>query len=281
MAKARQAAGRRMTSAFGKAILFGELTSADIAALAQSRRKPIVILPMGATEAHGQHLPVWTDSITPYELAKRVSARTGALVLPPLNYGFCYTLRPWSGTLSLRSETFAANIRDITRELVRNGFDRILYMNGHGANATIAGHVLKELADEFNGAPVIGGAGKGARMHGAHKGKAGTCPSFTACVVSWWNISELDKVCGETGHADENEESMVMALTGWKKRPSVQAKSQRYFGRVMPMPKDQFTSYGYAGKVGHGSIERGRKMEKIIVDKLVELVEAGLLLKED
>jgi len=260
-----------------KPLLFGELTSADIAKLARSKRKPIVILPMGATEAHGQHLPVWTDSVTPYELAKRVSEKTGALVLPPLNYGFCYTLRPWAGTLSLRSNTFAANIRDITRELVRNGFDRILYLNGHGANATIAGHVLKELADEFIGAPSHGAKGAG---KGANKGKVGTCPSVTACVVSWWNIKELDAVCGETGHADENEESMVMALTGWRKRPSKQAKSQRYFGRVIPMPSGQFTRFGYAGNVKNGSAERGRKMEKIIVDKLVKLVKADLLLKE-
>ncbi|VVC00350.1 Creatinine amidohydrolase [uncultured archaeon] len=235
-------------------VLFGELTSADISKLAKSKKKPIVILPMGATEAHGQHLPVWTDSITPYELAKRVSAKTGALVLPPLNYGFCYTLRPWAGTLSLRSETFAANIRDITRELVRNGFDRILFLNGHGANATICGHVLKELADE---------------------------EKFTGCIVSWWTIKELDAICGrETGHADENEESIVMALTGWKKRPATQAKSQNYFGRVIPMPRDQFTKYGYAGSIKNGSTERGRKMEKIIVERLVKLVKANLLLKE-
>jgi len=251
MAKAMHAAGKQSASA--KPMLFGELTSADIAKLVRSKRKPIVILPMGATEAHGQHLPVWTDAITPYELAKRVSARTGALVLPPINYGFCYTLRPWAGTLSVRSETFAHTVRDITSELVRNGFDKMLFLNGHGANATIAGHVLKELADD---------------------------KKFTACVVSWWTIKELDKVCGETGHADENEESIVMALTGWKKRPCKQAKSQRYFGRVIPMPKDQFTRYGYAGNVKNGTLARGRKMEKIIVDKLVKLVKANLLLKE-
>ncbi len=180
-----------------KPALFGELTSSGIAKAARGRRKPVVILPMGATEAHGQHLPVWTDAITPYELAKRVSARTGALVLPPLYYGFCYTLRPWAGTLSLKSQTFAAIIRDVTSELVRNGFDRILFLNGHGANATIAGHVLKELSDDLD---------------------------FTACIVSWWEMRELEKICGGgTGHADENEESIVMALTGWEKRPSHQA----------------------------------------------------------
>jgi len=239
-----------------KPILYGELTSSEIAALSRSKRKrkPIVILPMGATEAHGRHLPVWTEAITPYELAKRVSARTGALVLPPINYGFCYTLRPWAGTLSLRSQTFASIIREITSELVRNGFDRMLFMNGHGANATIAGHVLKELADE---------------------------QKFTGCIVSWWEMRELEAICGKSaGHADENEASIVMALTGWKKRVSVQLPSQRYFGRVIPMPRDQFAAHGYAGKVGGETVERGRKMEKAIVDKLVRLVKADLLLKE-
>ncbi len=237
-----------------KKVLFGELTSKEIAKISKSRKKPVLILPMGATEAHAEHLPVWTDSITPYELAKRVAAKSNALVLPPLNYGFCYTLRPWSGTVSLKSATFAANVRDITAELVRNGFDRILFMNGHGANATIAGHVLKELADELK---------------------------FTSCVVSWWYIKELEKVCGKAaGHADENEESIVMALTGWKRRKAKQAKSTNYFGRVIPMPKNQFTKYGYCGNVKNGSAKRGRKMEKIIVAKLVKLVKAGLLLEE-
>ncbi len=253
-------------------MLFGELTSAEIAKIAKLRKKPVVILPMGATEAHGEHLPVWTDSVTPYELAKRVAAKTGALVLPPINYGFCYTLRPWAGTVSLKSGTFAAVVRDITRELVRNGFDRVLFMNGHGPNAAIAGHVLKELADEFVGGPA----------HGSAKNKPGTCPAFRACVVSWWEMRGLEKICGgSTGHADENEASIVMALTGWTRRIAKPAPSQRYFGRVIPMPHDQFTRFGYAGKVGGESVERGRRMEKAIVDKMVELVKADLLLKED
>ena len=229
--------------------LFGEHTSSDIAKIAKRRKKPVVILPMGALEAHGEHLPLWTDTITPFKLAQKVAKRTGALVLPPIPYGFCYTLRPWKGTVSLKSRTFALVIRDITRELVRNGFDRLLFMNGHGADGTIAGHVLKELADELK---------------------------FTACVVSWWNIEGV----GGGGHGDEGEASLVMSLTGWKKRKSRQAPSHNYFGRVIPMPKDQFTKYGYAGKVGGESVARGRKMEKVIVSKMVKLVKANLLLKE-
>lgn len=58
-------------------------------------------------------------------------------------------------------------------------------------------------------------------------------------------------------------------------------KKSILFGEMTPMPKDQFTKYGYAGKVGGGSAQRGRKMEKIIVEKLVKLVKADLLLKEE
>jgi len=231
-------------------ILFGEHTSSDIAAISKRRKRPVVIVPLGALEAHGEHLPLWTDTITPHKLAQKIAERTGALVLPPVPYGFCYTLRPWKGTISLKSHTLSMVVRDITRELVRNGFDRILFMNGHGGNASIAGNALKELSDEIK---------------------------FTACVVSWWEIRELG---AEAGHADENEASIVMSLTGWKRRAAKPARSQCYFGRVIPMPKGQFTKYGYAGKVGGESVARGRKMEKVIVDKMVRLVEAGLLLKE-
>lgn len=233
-----------------KTIFFAELTSSEVARLSKQKVKPVVIVVMGATEAHGEHLPLWTDSIVPFKLAQKIAEKSNALVLPNIAYGFCYTLRPWAGTISLKSQTFAAIIRDITRELVRNGFDRILFMNGHGANATICGHVLKELQDELD---------------------------FTACVVSWWDIKELNI---SAGHADENEASLVMSLTGWKKRTAKKASSHRYFGRVIPMPKDQFTKYGYAGKVGGESVEKGKKMEKIIINKLVKLINSGLLLKE-
>ncbi|MEM4554943.1 MAG: creatininase family protein [Candidatus Anstonellaceae archaeon] len=237
-----------------KALLFGEMTSKQIARIAKQKNKPVVILPMGATEAHGPHLPLLADSITPFELAKKVSQQTNALVLPPLNYGFCYTLRPWAGTISLTSSTFAGLIRDITKELVRNGFDKILFLNGHGANASIASQALKELADEIR---------------------------FQACIVSWWELPTLKKELGSSiGHADENEASIIMALTGWKKVPVKQMKSKIYFGRLIPMPKDSFTKLGYMGQVGKESSKKGKQMEKIIVKQLVELVNANLLLEQ-
>jgi creatinine amidohydrolase len=255
-------------SFLGKAVLFGGLTSSDIKRIVKSKKKPVVILPLGATEAHGEHLPVFTDSITPYEIAKKISEKTGALVLPPINYGFCYTLRPWAGTISLKSSTFAMIIKDITAELLRNGFERILFLNGHGGNAAVVNQVLKELQDEICGPPV------------PFKKENKKC-NFRAALVSWWEIKELRSVCGDSiGHADENEESMLLAIYDWKKRKAVQALNSFYFGRVFPMPSDQFTSYGYMGKVKNSSKEKGEKMLNIVVDKLVKLINADLLLKE-
>ncbi|MEM4348067.1 MAG: creatininase family protein [Candidatus Anstonellaceae archaeon] len=237
-----------------KPLLFGQMTSTQIARISKQKKKPVVILPMGAIEAHGSHLPLWTDSVTPYELAKKVSERTGALVLPPINYGFCYTLRPWAGTISLSSSTFAGLIRDITKELVRNGFDKLLFLNGHGANASIASNTLKELADELK---------------------------FQACIISWWELPEVKKELGSSvGHADENETSLIMALTDWQKIKVKQLQSKLYVGRLIPAPKDSFTRLGYIGKIGNESIQKGKLIEKMIVKQLVALVNENLLLEQ-
>ncbi|MCX8197086.1 MAG: creatininase family protein [Candidatus Micrarchaeota archaeon] len=237
-----------------RTVLFEELTSKEIELIAKKKNRPVVILPMGATEAHGPHLPVGTDSITPYELAKKVASQSNALVLPPINYGFCYTLRPWAGTLSLKSSTFASLIKDIAEELVRNKFDKILLLNGHGGNAAVASQALKELADRLQ---------------------------FRCCIVSWWEIPSLKDITGESvGHADENEASLLIALTGWEPRKVPQQKTKKFFGRVIPTPPGVFTKFGYIGKVGGSSLQKGQAMQKLIVKKLVDLINADLLLEE-
>lgn len=234
-----------------KNIFFGKNTSKDLDAISKLKRKkkPIVILPIGAVEAHGEHLPVWTDTIIPYKLAKKLAFKTNSLVLPPLHYGFSYTLRPWKGTISLRSHTLALVIEDVIRELVRNGFDRILILNGHGGNESIISSVLKELCYEIK---------------------------FKICVVSWWKLVDL----GSVGHADENEASLVMSLTGWKKRKSIQTELKKYVGKVFPTPNKLFSRYGYCGKVGGESVKKGKKIEEAILKKLIALLNNDLLLEE-
>jgi creatinine amidohydrolase len=98
-----------------------------------------VIVPVGATEQHGFHLPTGTDVILPTELARAVADPLGFLVTPPLVYG-CRS-RPLSGggqsfpgTISLSARTFMSVLEDVLSELLRQGFRRIAVLNWHMEN---------------------------------------------------------------------------------------------------------------------------------------------------
>lgn len=230
-------------------MLYSERTWDEIKLLA--KKNTTAILVFGATEAHGKHLPVNTDTLIPFEIGKEVAEKTNSVLLPPVEYGYTYTLRAFPGTISLRSHTLDLIVRDIVGELVRNGFKRILILNGHGGNMPIIRNALKELSDGL---------------------------SFRACVASWWEMPELKLA---VGHADENEASLYLHFSpAWKGKKVKQEKSSSYFGSVFPLPKDVFTPSGYMGKVGRISGKRGKRLADKIVRKLVKVVNSNLILKE-
>jgi len=104
------------------------------------RGDQIVILPFGALEQHGPHLPMGTDNIIPTRIAARVAELTGAVVAPCISYG--YKSQPKSGggnefpgTTSLDAASLISISGDIIRELARHGVRRVVVMNWHMENA--------------------------------------------------------------------------------------------------------------------------------------------------
>jgi creatinine amidohydrolase len=99
-----------------------------------------VILPIGSTEQHAYHLPLSTDVTLPSELGHAVAEPLDLLVAPPVAYG--YRSRPLSGggqgfvgTLSVSARTVMGLVEDVTHELIRSGFRRIVLLNWHFENA--------------------------------------------------------------------------------------------------------------------------------------------------
>lgn len=98
-----------------------------------------VILPLGATEQHGPHLPLCVDVVLATGVSERVAKTAGCLVAPTIPYG--YKSQPRSGggqdfpgTTSLDAHTFALVLRDIIRDLGAHGVRRLVVLNGHFEN---------------------------------------------------------------------------------------------------------------------------------------------------
>ena len=93
-----------------------------------------VIIPLGSTEQHGPTGAIGTDALTAEAVALEVGRRTGVLVTPTQAFGMAEHHLGFAGTMSLKPATLIALIHDLAISLIRNGFERILVVNGHGGN---------------------------------------------------------------------------------------------------------------------------------------------------
>ena len=99
----------------------------------------IVLLPVGAPEQHGPHLPLGTDALLATAVAHSVTAQMGGIVAPPINYGYksqpkCGGGQHYPGTINLDGSTLASPTCDIIAELARHGVRNIAVVSGHYEN---------------------------------------------------------------------------------------------------------------------------------------------------
>jgi creatinine amidohydrolase len=156
----------------------------------------IVIVPIGATEQHGPHLPVMVDHRLAYEVAVRaarlVAAHEPIVVAPVIPFGMSEHHISLGGTLTLDFGTMQAVVRCVCNSAIRQGFRRLFILNGHGGNIAALETIVTELTV-------------------AHR-----LP--IACSTYWQIASDefvaiLDRQTGVL-HACEAETSMIMALEG-------------------------------------------------------------------
>src|SRR5215813_2588841 len=116
-------------------LLLHELTRAELQELAPHA---LVVLPTGAIEQHGPHLPVGTDFFAVEHVARtaaaEIAAQIPALVTPTMPFGSSHHHLPFGGTMSLSTETYFRAMFDLAESLIISGFRRIFIVNGHGGN---------------------------------------------------------------------------------------------------------------------------------------------------
>lgn len=126
------------------------LTWTEIAAL--DKTDGVVILPIGAVEQHGPHLPTITDTLIVTHILDAALARlpddVAVWVLPPLSYGKSNEHSSFPGTISLSTATVHAILHDIAHSVAAAGFRRLAFMNGHGGNTALLETAARDICEQ-------------------------------------------------------------------------------------------------------------------------------------
>jgi creatinine amidohydrolase len=157
-----------------------------------------VIVPLGSIEQHGYHLPLSVDTTQVRAIAQRAEVQLGAaaLFLPTLWLACSEHHKDFPGTISVAPSLYSENIKSIVRSVLRAGFTKIFFLNGHGGNETPAAQALTELVAEDDAADAA-----------------------YLVFSSWWQVARdaLDPqrhgmTTPAINHACEYETSMMLAL---------------------------------------------------------------------
>jgi creatinine amidohydrolase len=242
--------------------LWGELTAAELGEAAQ--RGDVVVLPIGAVEQHGPHLPLDTDSFTAFTIATRAAERVPefpVLVLPPVWWGLSPYWMVFPGTLTLRVETLTELLVDIAGSVAHHGFGSMAIVNGHGGN---------------------GGLIQAAAVKASRDG-------FRVAALSYWSLipDELRRLstrdAGGIGHAGELETSIQLYL-----QPECVAldavspeqcldltKRQEALGDAVYMPPDprRESPHGVYGMSHAGTREKGEQVVEAASRALATLLQ--------
>ena len=131
---------------------FADLTSPDIAALMDSDRTPVLLLPVGAVEPHGPHAPLSTDSLISAGMCRRAAdvmaedPDVRVLILPPLPYGVTRFAAAFPGAIGVSPATLRALVVDLCVGLVDAGLPHVVIVNNHfepGHIATLRDAVVR------------------------------------------------------------------------------------------------------------------------------------------
>ncbi|MEE6282941.1 creatininase family protein [Georgenia sp. MJ170] len=122
-----------------------EMTRDEIEARLATR--PVALLPIGATEQHGHHLPLGTDNYLAEDYARRIAERVDGIVLPTVPFGYSWVWKDLPGTVTVGHRTLEAYLSDVVESVERSGYGMLVIVDGHESNVTTMKYVVRDHAE--------------------------------------------------------------------------------------------------------------------------------------
>jgi creatinine amidohydrolase len=231
-------------------------------------RGATVIVPVGAFEQHGHHLPLKVDAFLVSQVAQRAARAANergvtVVVTPPVWTGYSPHHMDFPGTVTLDATVFMSVLISISSSLAHHGFEKILLLNGHGGNAHLLRTTVQRLRFEHD-IDVV----------------AASYWDFALTQIQEWRLSEV----GGINHACEMETALMLALAPDTVRQEL--AEDLYLDRQRHLPADltvggpvtraaTFAELSKQGAIGAPSLataERGQDLLARIVEAVVEFL---------
>ncbi len=256
------------------------------------KEKDTVLVPMASTEQHGPHLPLYTDTITAIEIAERVSEAIGVFHTPPIWTGYSpqhmHLPGEGRGTITIKASTLNALMYDVARSLIHHGFNRIIFVNGHGSNTKVVDPVLRKLRYE-TGALIGFVRPYMERYVGVLEGLMENPPEETpGCHSSELETSQdmaydpdlvrMERAYPEMAHIPSFLPKSFQKNDGM---PDVEFEGYQYF--TFPMDHHEFVESGTIGNPMRATMEKGeeafRRLSEHTAKAVLELTKVPVTVK--
>ncbi|HEY5675098.1 MAG TPA: creatininase family protein [Malonomonas sp.] len=217
------------------------------------KKTQTVLIPFGATEEHGSHLPLDTDTLHAIEVGRRLAEVRDIFIAPPVHYGVCRSTANHPGTLSISTETLKALTIDIVAALYKQGLRNVVLLSGHAggthmAALTDAGEKLLEMFADLKIAVL------------------------TEYILAAKTAGHLIETEGDS-HAGEIETSRIQYSHPLLVKGTAPREFPGFPTGILVRNKQKYWPGGVWGDPTKASAEKGAEIERLVVAALSELVE--------
>lgn len=253
----------------------------------------IALVPIGSCEQHGLHLSLRTDSITAEVITERAAKKANVPHTPIVWCGYSpqhmREAGKGAGTITLRAATYGALLYDIARSLIHHGFNKIVFVTGHGSNIKVIDPTLRNLRYETGAFIAMYKAYserdlsivEGITENPKEETPGWHCSEMETSQNMAYNMDfvRMDRAVKEFVHAPK---WLGKAFTKPDGSAGVTFKNQEYI--VIPMDHHEYSDSGVVGNPFRATPEKGEKLFEVfstyLADFLAELKKVKIEVKD-
>ncbi|MHB8528630.1 MAG: creatininase family protein [Caulobacteraceae bacterium] len=223
-------------------------------------RSKAIVIPIGSNEQHGPTGLLGTDWLCPEIIAHEAQTGADILIAPTFNIGMAQHHLDFPGTIALRPTTFMAAIADWVASLSHHGFEKLLFLNGHGGNVASIEAAFSQVWAEAS--------------------YAGRRSGFAMRLRNWWDLNGVMNLArrqfpsGHGSHATPSE----IAVTQWAYPDHI--KAANYAPQIAPTGpireaadfRARFADGRMGSDPGLATPEKGGELVKLAAAGLIEAI---------